>query len=86
MFYGSSGTKNFMDIIPMGYEVDEEILELYAQHLLSKPIDPSEERFGTFTEKDLKLHKEFKKPKIQKKVRREVEAYVESIGISKEVV
>lgn len=37
-------------IMPMGYEVEEQILEMYAQHLLSKSIDTSKERFGTFFE------------------------------------
>lgn len=40
-------------IMPMGYEVDAKILEMYAQNLLSKPIDTSYERFGTFAKKDL---------------------------------
>lgn len=35
-------------IIPIGYEVEEKILELYAQHLLGKPMDPNEEIFGTY--------------------------------------
>lgn len=43
-------------IMPMRYEVDEKILELYAQHLLCKPVDPSEERFSTYVEKSLMLH------------------------------
>lgn len=40
-------------IMPMGYEVEEQILEMYSQHLLSKSVDTSEERFDTFFEKDL---------------------------------
>lgn len=43
-------------ILPMGYEVEEKILELYAQHLLSKLVDPNELRFVTYKEKSLKLH------------------------------
>jgi len=35
-------------IRPMGYEVDEKILELHIQHLLSQPKDPKAERFGTY--------------------------------------
>lgn len=49
-------------IMPMGYEVDEKILEPHAQHLLRKLVDPLQERFGTYVEKSLKLHKKLKKP------------------------
>lgn len=44
-------------IIPMGYEVDAQILDMYAHHLLRKPLDTSKERFSTFVEKDLQLHR-----------------------------
>lgn len=73
-------------ILRMGYEVDEHILELYAQHLLSQPVDPNEERFGTYKEKSLKLHQYFRKPIIQKKVWKEVKSFAESIGVTNEVV
>lgn len=43
-------------IMPMGYEVEGHVLDMYAQHLLSKPVDKSEERFGTYKEKSLSLH------------------------------
>lgn len=49
-------------IMPMGYEVDEQILELYTQHLLSKLVDPSEERFETYAKKSLKLQRQLKIP------------------------
>lgn len=39
----------------------------------------------TYKEKSLKLDQQFKKPLIQKKVQKEVEAFVESIGTTKEV-
>jgi len=45
-------------IMPMGYEVDEKILDMYAQHLLNKPKDDSVERFGTYEDLDVKLHVE----------------------------
>lgn len=51
-------------MMPKGYEVDAEILEIYAQHLLCKLIDASKERFGTSTEKDLQLHSQFNRSKI----------------------
>lgn len=73
-------------IMPMGYEVEEEIIELYAQHLLSKPVDTFGERFETYAEKSLKFHSQFKKLEIVRKVRKEVEAYAKRIGITKEVV
>lgn len=44
------------------------------------------ERFGTYKEKSLDLHYKFNKPKMQKKVRKEVEELVERMGITKEVV
>lgn len=71
-------------IMPMGYKVDEQIHELYTQHLLSKPVNPSKGRFGTFVEKDLQLHSQFKKLEIVKKVIKQIEEYVESIRITKE--
>lgn len=40
----------------MGYEVEEQILEVYDQHLLSQLVDPNEERFKTYKEKSLNLH------------------------------
>lgn len=73
-------------IMPMGYEVEERILDLYAQHLLSKPLDLFEERFGTYVEKNMQVHEQLKKPMIVHKVRKEVEVFAESMGISKEVV
>lgn len=47
-------------IMPMGYEVDERVQDMYAQHLLSKPKDTSVERFGTYKELSLKLHVELR--------------------------
>lgn len=35
-------------IIPMGYEVDGNTLDAYAQHLFNKLVDEKEEKFGTF--------------------------------------
>lgn len=73
-------------IMPMGYEVEKKILELNAQHLLNNSMDAFEERFGTYAEKRLKLHSQFKKLKLVRKARKEVKAYVESIGITKEAI
>lgn len=49
-------------------------------------MDKYEERFETYMEKSLDLHTKFKKPEIQKKVRKEVEQLAESMGITKEVI
>lgn len=46
-------------ILPMGYEVDAQTLEVYAQHLLIKSVDSNEPRFDTFKEKDMELHEKF---------------------------
>lgn len=73
-------------ILLMGYEVDELTLETYAQHLLSKPMDEKEERFGTFKEKDLDLHKQFTGIERKRKIRKEVEQLAEKMGITREVV
>lgn len=70
----------------MGYEVQEQNLDIYTQHLFSKMVDPNKETFGIYKEKSLKLHQEFNKLVIEKKVRKEVEALVERMGITKEVV
>jgi len=53
-------------IMPMGYEVDEKILELHVQHLLSQPKDPEAKRFGTFKELSVKIHVELRQPEIKK--------------------
>lgn len=60
-------------IIPIGYEVDANTLDTYAQHLLSQPIDDKEERFNTLKEKDLDLHKKFIELTRKRKFRKEVE-------------
>lgn len=73
-------------IMLMGYEVDGNTLDAYAQHLLSKQVNEKEERFGTYKEKDLDLHKKFIELTRKRKVRKEVEELVEQMGISKEVV
>lgn len=51
-------------IIPMGYEVEEQISEIYTHHMMNKLMGPKQERFGTYAEKSLKLHQQFKKPMI----------------------
>lgn len=45
--------------LSMGYDVDAQTLEVYSQHLLRKPVDSNEPRFGTFKEKDMELHEKF---------------------------
>ncbi|XP_059067460.1 uncharacterized protein LOC131030201 [Cryptomeria japonica] len=70
----------------MGYEVEERIIELYAQHLLRKLVDAIEERFGTYVEKSLDLHAKFKKPKIQKKKTIISKAKPSSEGKRKQVI
>lgn len=68
--------------MPMGYEVEGNILELYAQHLLSNPLDSTEGRFGTYEEKDMQVHEQLKKPMLVQRVRKEVEAFADSMDIS----
>lgn len=72
-------------IMPMGYEVDGNTLDAYAQHLLRKPFDGKEERFGTYKEKNLDLHKKFIELGRKRKVIQEVEELAEQMGITKEV-
>lgn len=55
-------------ILPMGYEVDAQKLEVYAQHLMSKLVDSNEPRFVTFKEKDVELHEKFTQPTRKRKV------------------
>lgn len=73
-------------IITMGYEVDGNTLDAYAQHLLSKLVDEKEERLCTYKEKYLDLPKKFTKLERKRKVRKEVEELAKQMGISKEVV
>lgn len=64
-------------IMPIGYEVYGNSLDAYAQHLLSKWVDEKKERFGTYKEIDLPLHKKFTKVEIKRKVRKEGEELAE---------
>lgn len=43
-------------VMPMGYEVDKDLLVSYTNHLLAQPIDTTIERFGTYKEKLQKVH------------------------------
>ncbi|XP_059067434.1 uncharacterized protein LOC131858260 [Cryptomeria japonica] len=72
-------------LMPMGYEVDGNTLDSYAQHLLKKLVDGKEERSNTYKE-DLDLHNKFTEPGRKRKVRKEVEELAKQIGITKEVV
>lgn len=40
-------------VMPMRYEVEVDILTIYADHLISKPIDLNVSRFGIFKEKSI---------------------------------
>lgn len=73
-------------IMPMGYKVEEDILIVYVDHLLSKLVDPSVSRFGTFKEKSLKVHAELAKPVISKKIRKELEELFFAQGFTKEII
>lgn len=68
-------------IMTMGYEVDELILDAYAQDILKRPIDPNEERLCTFKEKNIKVHLEVNRPGRERRVRKEVENLVKSFHI-----
>lgn len=70
----------------MGYEVDSIMIEAYDQHLLSQLVDPKEERFGTFKEKDLELHKQFTAPARERKVVKIVEEVEIQMGFTQEEV
>lgn len=73
-------------IMPMGYEVDAITLETYAQNLLSQLVDPKKERFGTFKEKDLSLHKQFIDVKRKRKIKKKMKVVVEKKGHTKEAI
>ncbi|XP_059070821.1 uncharacterized protein LOC131860422 [Cryptomeria japonica] len=49
-------------VMPMGYEVEEDHLVAYAEHLLAQPVDTSAERFGTYKDKSLLVHNELANP------------------------
>lgn len=75
-----------VQFIPMAYEVDANTLDAYNQHLLSQRVDEKEERFKTYKEKDLYLHKKFTRPKRKRKVRKWVKKLVGKMGLSKEAM
>lgn len=70
----------------MGYEVDKDILIVYVEHILGQLVDTTTERFGTYKEKSLQVHSELEKSVISKKVRKEVEAFIEQAGFTKEKI
>lgn len=57
-------------VMPMGYEVDKDLLIAYVEYRLGQPIDTNAERFGTYKENSLQVHFELQKPMIAKKVRK----------------
>lgn len=65
-------------VVLMGYEVEEDILTTYVDHLLAQPVDSNATRFGTYKEKSLEVHFELPKLVTTKKVRKEVEQFVVS--------
>lgn len=60
--------------LPMGYEVVADILTNMVEHVLAAPIDPSEERWGTYADKSSQvhdiLHMAEKKRKVEKSLKR----------------
>ncbi|XP_059064805.1 uncharacterized protein LOC131856871 [Cryptomeria japonica] len=70
----------------MGYEVDKDLLIAYVDHLLEKPTDTTTERFRTYKEKSLQVHSKLQKPVIAKKIRKEVKAFTEQAGFTKEQI
>lgn len=73
-------------VMPMGYEVEADLLIAYADHLLEQPVDSNATRFGTFKEKSIEVHSELAKLVIAKKVRKEVEQFVVEQGYTKEEI
>lgn len=72
--------------MPMGYEVEVDILIAYVDHFLSTSIDPNATRFGTFKEKSLEVHSELAKLVIAKKIRKEFEQFVVEQSFTKEMI
>lgn len=50
----------------MGYEIGADTAKLYANMLLSKPVDKNAKSFGTYKEASSKINRELKEPIIQK--------------------
>lgn len=73
-------------VMPMGYEVEADLLIAYVDHLLSTPVDPNATRFRTFKEKYIEVHCELAKLVIAKKVRKEVEQFAIEQGFKKEAI
>lgn len=70
-------------VMPMGYEVDKDLLVAYVDHLLAQSVDTTTETFGTYKEELMKVHSELKKLVIAKKVRKEVQAFTEQTRFHK---
>ncbi|XP_059074853.1 uncharacterized protein LOC131874915 [Cryptomeria japonica] len=64
----------------MGYEIEVDTAKLYANMLLSKPVDRNAKRFGTYKEAISKIKRELKEPIIQKKVRKMIDTLDKKYG------
>lgn len=73
-------------VMPMGYEVEADILISYVDHLLAQAVDSNVTRFGTFKEKYIEVHSELTKLIIAKKVRKQVEQFAIEQGFTKEAI
>lgn len=63
----------------MGYEVDAEILDLYAKTLIDAPVDEDEKTFGTTKQKESEVHIGFGKKKREGKIKK-VGEFVEKMS------
>lgn len=57
-----------IQIMPMGYDFEEAMLDAYEQYLLQSPVDKNEDKFGIAKDKGLKVHQEQVALAIQKKM------------------
>lgn len=69
-------------IHPLGYEVEEQVLEAYVQVLLSSPKDPNEPRWGTYEEKTREVDAKLKSTATKRKVAKVTSKILRIHGVS----
>lgn len=65
-------------VIELGYEVDDNILDLYAKMLLDAPLDDKTKHFGTTKDKAFEVKTSFNRKRREKKIDK-MSAYIQDV-------
>lgn len=70
-------------IDPMGYEMIEELIEVYTKIILENDRDEECPRWGTYEEKVKEFHSEFHRKDTKKKVEKKIDVMLKELGIKR---